>query len=75
MVEWRSQGKTLRAIARDLNRLNIRPARAANGTPAASGASYWPLTAKAPPQGGLTLHNPDLSVTSLLSHHSCLCQY
>jgi DNA invertase Pin-like site-specific DNA recombinase len=27
MVEWRSQGKTLRAIARDLNRLNIRPAR------------------------------------------------
>jgi len=27
MVEWWSQGKTLRAIARDLNRLNIRPAR------------------------------------------------
>jgi DNA invertase Pin-like site-specific DNA recombinase len=27
MVEWRSQGKTLRAIAHDLNRLNIRPAR------------------------------------------------
>ena len=27
MTEWRSQGKTLRAIADDLNRLNIRPAR------------------------------------------------
>jgi DNA invertase Pin-like site-specific DNA recombinase len=27
MSEWRGQGKTLRAIARDLNRLNIRPAR------------------------------------------------
>jgi DNA invertase Pin-like site-specific DNA recombinase len=27
MTEWRGQGKTLRAIARDLNRLNIRPAR------------------------------------------------
>ena len=27
MVEKRSQGKTLRAIANDLNRLNIRPAR------------------------------------------------
>ncbi len=27
MAEWRSQGKTLRAIARDLNKLNIRPAR------------------------------------------------
>jgi len=48
MVEWRSQGKTLRAIARDLNRLNIRPARAANGTPAASGASFWPTDSKSP---------------------------
>lgn len=27
MAEWRGQGKTLRAIAGDLNRLNIRPAR------------------------------------------------
>lgn len=27
MSEWRAQGKTLRAIATDLNRLNIRPAR------------------------------------------------
>jgi DNA invertase Pin-like site-specific DNA recombinase len=27
MNEWREQGKTLRAIATDLNRLNIRPAR------------------------------------------------
>jgi DNA invertase Pin-like site-specific DNA recombinase len=27
MIEWRGQGKTLRAIATDLNRLNIRPAR------------------------------------------------
>jgi hypothetical protein len=27
MNEWRRQGKTLRAIATDLNRLNIRPAR------------------------------------------------
>ena len=27
MVEWRSQGKTLRAIAADLNRLNIHAAR------------------------------------------------
>jgi DNA invertase Pin-like site-specific DNA recombinase len=27
MSEWRTQGKTLRAIAHDLNRLNIRPAR------------------------------------------------
>lgn len=27
VVEWRGQGKTLRAIANDLNRLNIRPAR------------------------------------------------
>jgi hypothetical protein len=27
MAECRSQGKTLLAIARDLNRLNIRPAR------------------------------------------------
>src|ERR1039457_2010783 len=27
MNEWRGQGKTLRAIATDLNRLNIRPAR------------------------------------------------
>jgi len=37
MTEWRGQGKTLRAIARDLNRLNIRQPGAANGTPAASG--------------------------------------
>src|ERR1035437_10635591 len=28
---------------------------AANGTPAASGASYWPLIAKAPPCGGVEL--------------------
>ncbi len=27
MHEWRARGKTLRAIATDLNRLNIRPAR------------------------------------------------
>ena len=27
MTEWRAQGKTLRAIAHDLNRLNIRPPR------------------------------------------------
>lgn len=27
MIEWRSQGKTLRAIAHDLNRLSIHPAR------------------------------------------------
>lgn len=27
MSEWRAQGKTLRAIATDLNRLHIRPAR------------------------------------------------
>lgn len=27
MTEWRGQGKTLRAIANDLNRLNIRPVR------------------------------------------------
>jgi DNA invertase Pin-like site-specific DNA recombinase len=27
MSEWRAQGKTLRAIEHDLNRLNIRPAR------------------------------------------------
>ena len=27
MTEWRSQGKALRTIANDLNRLNIRPAR------------------------------------------------
>jgi hypothetical protein len=25
MNEWRAEGKTLRAIAHDLNRLNIRP--------------------------------------------------
>jgi hypothetical protein len=27
MTEWRQQGKGLRQIARDLNRLNIRPPR------------------------------------------------
>jgi DNA invertase Pin-like site-specific DNA recombinase len=35
MREWRARGKTLRAIAMDLNRLNIQLARAVSGTRAA----------------------------------------
>jgi hypothetical protein len=46
MVEWRSQGKTLRAIARDLNRLNIRPAR---------GREWYASSVR----GQLLAHDPD----------------
>jgi DNA invertase Pin-like site-specific DNA recombinase len=46
MTEWRSQGKTLRAIARDLNRLNIRPAR---------GREWYASSVR----GQLLAHDPD----------------